>query len=72
MKKETKDTIIWILIGIYAVSFFVMIWGLFIHLSIWGLIAMPVCVSSLVIALLLGLPEDNHGPFSGWKYDGAD
>ena len=72
MKKEVKDTIIWILIGIYAVSFFVMIWGLFIHLSIWGLIAMPVCGFSFMIALLLGLPEDNHGPFSGWRYDGSD
>lgn len=58
MKKETKDTIIWILIVIYAVSFIVMIWGLFIHLSIWGLIAMPVCIFSLVIVLLLGIPND--------------
>lgn len=71
MKKETKDTIIWILIVIYAVSFIVMIWGLFIHLSIWGLIAMPVCVSSLVIALVLGTPNDEgKGIFSSFKDDG--
>ena len=72
MKPKTKDTIVVILLGISFISFIVMIWGLFIHLSIWGLIAMPICGFSFMIALLLGLPEENHGTFSGWRDDGLD
>lgn len=58
MKKETKDTIIILLLGISLVSFIVMLWSIFFHLSIWGLFAIPVCGLSFSIALALGTPND--------------
>ena len=65
MKTKTKDTIIILLFGISFISFLVMIWGLFIHLSIWGFFALPVFGFSFMIALLLGIPEEkgfiDHG-----------
>ena len=58
MKPKTKTNIILTLLGISFISFLVMVWGLFIHLSIWGFFALPVFGFSFMIALLLGIPND--------------
>ena len=58
MKRETKDTIIMVLFGISFISFIVMVWGMFIHLSIWGLIAMPISITSFMIAFIMAFPFD--------------
>lgn len=71
MKPKTKETIIVTLLCISFVSFIVMIWGLFIHLSIWGFFAVPVFGFSFMIALIIGTPNDEgKGIFSSFKDDG--
>lgn len=60
MKTETKDIIIMVLFGISFISFIVMVCGLFIHLSIFGLIAMPVSISSFMIAFIMAFPYDKR------------
>ena len=58
MKPKTKETIVVTLLGISFISFIVMIWGLFIHQSIWGFFAVPVFGFSFMIALIIGIPKD--------------
>ena len=65
MKKETKGTIIIGMLGISFVSFIVIIWSIFIHLSIWGFYAIPVFGLSFSIALIMAFPYDNRKPNGG-------
>ena len=58
MKPKTKTNIVVILYLISIISFVVMIFGLFIWLTIWGVIAAVVGGVSFSIALVLGLPND--------------
>ena len=65
MKTDIKDTIIIILFGISFMSFIVIIWSMFIHLSIWGLYAIPVFGFSFSIAVVMAFPYDNRKPNGG-------
>ena len=56
-----RKKIILSLLGIAYISLPVMIWGLFINISIWGVLAAAVCIISLAIALMLGVPIDSKG-----------
>ena len=56
-----RKKIILSLLGIAYISLPVMIWGLFINISIWGVLAAAVCIISLAIALMLVVPIDSKG-----------
>ena len=71
MKTETKHAIVGFLLIIALISFIVVLFGFIIRQTIWGMLAIPVCGISFSIALALGMPEDNHGPFAGWRDDGV-
>ena len=58
MKPKTKTNIVLTLYLVSVISFVVMIFGLFIWLTIWGVIAAVVGVVSFSIAMVLGLPND--------------
>lgn len=69
MKPKTKTNIIVTLYLISIISFVVMIFGLFIWLTTWGVIAAIIGGVSFSIAVALGIPE-SKGLDSSWRDDG--
>lgn len=69
MKPKTKSNIILTLFLISAISFEVMIFGLFIWFTIWGVFAAVIGSVSFSIAFALGIPE-SKGLNSSWRDDG--
>jgi hypothetical protein len=56
--KKLKDYICFACMVIAAISFFVMIWGWFIHPAIYGFWAGLICGLSFTVGLFIGIPDD--------------
>lgn len=56
---KLKDYICFACMVIAAISFFVMIWGLFIHTTIYGIVAMWVFSFFFPLGIFIGIPDDD-------------